>query len=290
MPVYKPDRVEAVMNNSSTPIAWPFRRAKGKGGCPSVSGFTLIELLVVIAIIAILAALLLPALSKAKLKAHNIMCMSNTKQLTLAWIMYANDNNDRLLDSRAWMGGWFIEPPAPAGADSTNINILKVGPLNPFLSGNYKVYKCPGDTRVAYGQPIVRSVAMNGFIGQNFWESQYLRFLKMTQMTRPGPVNTLVILDECAGINDGFFAIHMNGYDPRSPTLFEFGDVPATYHNMAGSFSFADGHSEIHKWRDGRTVAASRQFPVPLNTASPNNPDVDWLASKASYKIAGGTR
>ena len=93
--------------------------------------FTLIELLVVIAI---LAALLLPALTEAKVKAQNIMCMSNGKQLTLAWIMYAHDNNDRVIDSRAWLpddgGGWF------PSIESTNISILKGGVLNPYLGGN----------------------------------------------------------------------------------------------------------------------------------------------------------
>jgi prepilin-type N-terminal cleavage/methylation domain-containing protein/prepilin-type processing-associated H-X9-DG protein len=285
MPVYKPDRVEAVMNNSSTPIAWPFRRAKGKGGCPSVSGFTLIELLVVIAIIAILAALLLPALSKAKLKAQNIMCMSNTKQLTLAWIMYANDNNDRLLDSRAWMGGWFIEPPAPAGADSTNINILKVGPLNPFLSGNYKVYKCPGDPRTYLGNPTVRSVSMQSYIGKDLWDADYLGYDTLGSMTRPGPSGIFVILDESwLTINDGFFAINMKGYDPYTPSGLAFVDAPGTFHNNAGSLSFADGHSEIHKWRDPRTAKAL------LFQPSPNNMDVAWLQDHASRKLKNPTR
>src|SRR5687767_14615763 len=99
-------------------------------------GFTLIELLVVIAIIAILAGLLLPTLAKAKSKSIGIGCMSNTKQITLAWIMHAHDNEDVLLDSRSWMGGDVYYPtPIP---DWTNINILKASPLNPYLSGNYR--------------------------------------------------------------------------------------------------------------------------------------------------------
>jgi prepilin-type N-terminal cleavage/methylation domain-containing protein/prepilin-type processing-associated H-X9-DG protein len=266
-----------------------------------LGAFTLIELLVVIAIIAILAAMLLPALGKAKTKAQGIMCMSNTKQITLAWIMYAHDSSDKLCPSFDSSGEWVngdvgADAGNPSPSDQTNTIILMSSRLNIFLGGNFGVYKCPGDTWAYKGTPRVRSVSMNGFIGQNFWEPTYTAFFKLSNMQHPGPVNTFVILDECAGINDGFFATHMKGYDPNIPALNDFGDVPASYHNRAGSFSFADGHSEIHRWLDGRTVDAGLQRTaagvpsIPLSTPSPKNADIDWLMSKATYKLSGGTR
>ena len=250
--------------------------------------FTLIELLVVIAIIAILAAMLLPALGKAKIKSQNISCMNNTKQITLAWIMYTHDNNDNLMNSGLWLGFSDVGDGSPTPTDKTNTLVLKTGPLASYLAGNVGVFRCPGDTRKAYGQPVVRSVSANGFIGEDsswVWGGIWTRFLKMSHMVRPGPANTFVILDESpVSINDEFFAPSMEGYDPRTPGSFRFADVPATYHNMAGSFSFADGHSELHKWRDARTAKAG------LGAASPNNIDVDWLMSKSSAKITGATR
>ena len=248
-------------------------------------GFTLIELLVVIAIIAILAAMLLPALTRAKIKAQNIGCMNNTKQITLAWLMYSTDNNERLVnatDYSVWVPG---DVSTAGGSDQTNVNLLKACKLNVYLGGNFSVYKCPGDARKYQGSPVVRSISMNGFLSTANYDPSYFFYTKMSHLIRPGPSQTMVIIDESGySINDGFFADDMVGYDPRQPSAWAFTDVPATYHAMAGSLSLADGHSEIHRWRDARTATAKVFSP------SPNNQDVDWLHSRSTAKINNPTR
>lgn len=252
--------------------------------------FTLIELLVVIAII----AMLLPALTKAKNKTKGISCMNNTKQITLAWIMYAHDNYDKVCGSRNWLqndGGWFDNPPGP---DSINISLLTNGLLHPYLGRNYKVYKCPGDPSMyiqgTIKTPVVRSVSMQCNIGANtdgssLWDNNYYSYPKLSSMARPGPSNIFVLLDESARtINDDFYAVDMNGFDPYVPGSLSFVDVPATYHNKAGSLSFADGHSEIHKWRDGRTITSI------LFQSSANNMDIAWFQERSTRKKVGATR
>ena len=261
-------------------------------------GFTLIELLVVIAIIAILAAMILPALSRAKQKTQGVYCLNNTKQMALAWNMYAGDSNDKLvcnldggnagkaLASPSWVAGWLDFTTSP---DNTNVQMLinhDAYPYGAYLGPYVKnpaAYKCPADKSVvrigAQSLSRVRSLSMNCYVGNpsRTWTtpSRYTQCKTYAQIK--SPVDMFVFLDEREdSINDGWYAS-----DPD--TRWQIVDYPASYHGNAAGYSFADGHSEIHRFKDPRTMPALKPGTLlPLNVNLANDMDVLWMAQKAA--------
>lgn len=295
--------------------------AGGRSDCVGLrggtKGFTLIELLVVIAIIAILAAMLLPALAKAKIRSQGVQCMNNTKQLTLAWRMYADDHNDLLLTCQDgvrknpedryrvnWIQG-NLDYSASAGNWDTRVYI-ETSPLWVYTGKSAAIFKCPADQASVLvsgtRRPRVRSNSMSQVFSWGEWldggpnqgQTTYRTYGKLANIARPA--KTFVFVDEHPdSINDAAFANQIRGtgvFPPDVAGSERIIDIPASYHNRACGFSFSDGHSEIHKWKGGKIVVkpSYNGTLLPPSPGTLNYPagdsavDVRWMAENATVR------
>lgn len=279
-------------------------RQVSRGG--AIRGFTLVELLVILALIALLAALLLPTLNRARARAQGYQCLNNTRQLLLAWILYSDDHNGRLVYN---LGGaksdkdpatktnlnWVnnnLDWEAKADSDNTNTATLIEAGLGAYAGRVATIYHCPADRVLSQVQrqagwiSRVRSYSMNAMVGNagelsnggyNENNPHYVQFFRLTDI--PLPSEIFVFVEEHPdSINDGYF---LNKFYTR-----HWIDLPASEHDGAAPFAFADGHARLQRWRDASTkqpqVPDSLAFPVTLNAGEVT--DWSWVMQHTSFK------
>jgi Type II secretory pathway, pseudopilin PulG len=274
----------------------------------------LVELLVVIAIIAILSSILLPALAKAKARAHGVYSVNNSRQLTVAVVLYADDHRGTLpynLDftrsspgdmSKNWVNNvlnWELSP------DNTNSQAMLDSGIGPYTGDSAAIYRCPGDYAIGPVQSAagwekrVRSYSMNAMLGnvgvatesgENINNPGYRQFFKIDSIPRPSDIAAFVE-EHPDSINDGYF---INSYTSESAKKYStpvWMSLPASDHDGMGVVSFSDGHSELHRWRGKSMKVPSRAYAIgsngagrPLKVERDSYQDFLWLISTMSIE------
>jgi len=249
------------------------------------SGFTLIELLVVIAIIDVLMGILMPALSRVREQGKRALCLSNLKQLTMSWIMYADDNDDKIVNGdsgeygqTAQNGPYWVERDWTDGmTEEQREQAIKDGALWPFVN-DLKIYKCPNVERKHmdyYNQtsPPVRTYSISDAMNCKNWPSDMpgTKIIKR-RMAIKDPALRIVFLDDGGTIHSA-----LGGWTVWA-TKWSWWDPPPIRHGDGSTFSFADGHSEYHKWKDSRTLDFGNRIPLQANTGEiqSDNEDIHW--------------
>lgn len=281
-------------------------RKDTQSGYVGRNAFTLVELLIVIALIAVLAAMLLPALNRAKEKAQGMQCVSNVRQLAFGWFLYSDDFNGRLAYNLGGKAGG-KDPAMKTNAnwvnnnltweldsDNTNTATLTEAGLGSYVSKNAHIYRCPADRVLSADQrnagwsQRVRSYSMNAMVGNagelsihgtNSNNPSYVQFFRMTDI--PHPADIFVFVEEHPdSINDGYF---LNVFYKN-----HWNDLPASYHGGAAAFAFADGHAQLHRWARASTrqplQADGVEFPVLLQAN--DTTDLNWVMERTSVKPA----
>ena len=274
----------------------PFSPNRLAGSRGVARAFTLIELLVVIAIIAILAALLLPALAKAKDKARRIACLNSLRQVGIATHMYSSDFSDSLPPNYdSGQAGSWVEGKMQWGMNTDNTNVQKMlnSALGPYVK-SAKVYKCPADNYLVstFGggkEPRCRSISMNAFLegGVNrgsgnpgsFYYSEWRRYDKFSDVTGPNPSDLWMMVDEHPdSINDGWMITNVT--DPKS-----WLDLPGSMHDGACGFTFVDSHSEIKRWVEASTRQPVKQLDFGGLTVPGGSRDITWMIEHSSAQL-----
>jgi prepilin-type N-terminal cleavage/methylation domain-containing protein/prepilin-type processing-associated H-X9-DG protein len=251
-------------------------------------GFTLIELLLVLAVVAMLAAVLLSVQSNARIKAQSVACLNNKQMLCLSWAMYAQDHNGKLAGAFDWVLGELDYRADNPG--NTNVNLLLTGKLGPYVKQPV-IYKCPADQSTAIEGtqifPRIRTTSMNQMIrptpAARGWTASppWRIYASITDIVYPSPANLWVLIDENPdSVNDAAFAVVLDRQ--KWGTCWQ--DGPNILHGGSASFSFADGHAELRKWKDPQTLTMKVTYRTefPYGLVQPYNLDIQWIQDRTT--------